>query len=299
MKAMRIVQHARVAGLIAFAVAAAVVADGEIVELDARAGLGAVFGVPIDRGACAVSRLVEKVPHPGELHRRPTRSRKAFVGTDAICSAAKCRLISLKSSRRRAGLGATVAFPPQPAFLLRGGSDMRAWGCGAWRGGSIDDNTARRFDAAVRNRRPGDAGGDAGADGLTVLTPPPSGRARRRRPRPPRRARRASRSWRSCRSRASRSRCTMPTAGSCARRSRPAPRGRETPAGIFAIVEKNRTTARRCMTTPGCRICSASPGTASRCMAARCPATRPRMAACGCPTALPKSCSTRPTSGCG
>jgi L,D-transpeptidase catalytic domain. len=65
--------------------------------------------------------------------------------------------------------------------------------------------------------------------------------------------------------------------------------GRETPAGVFAVSRRTRTTTRPCMTMPGCRTCSASPGTASRCMAGRCPGMRPRTAACGCPLALPRT----------
>ena len=39
-----------------------------------------------------------------------------------------------------------------------------------------------------------------------------------------------------------------------ARRSSTGTKERETPAGVFAVVEKKRTTARTCMMTPGCRI---------------------------------------------
>ncbi len=63
-----------------------------------------------------------------------------------------------------------------------------------------------------------------------------AGLPRRRR----RRARPASRSWRSCRSRPSRSPSTTPTAGSCARRCRPASRDARRRPAIFALVEKNK-----------------------------------------------------------
>ena len=108
----------------------------------------------------------------------------------------------------------------------------------------------------------------------------------------------ASRSWRSCRSRARRSRSTTPTAGFCARRCRPAPRDARRRPASSPSSRGTRTTARTCMTTPRCRTCSASPGTASRCTAGRCPDMRPRTAACGCRLALPKNCSTRRGSGC-
>src|SRR5205085_2863406 len=75
--------------------------------------------------------------------------------------------------------------------------------------------------------------------------------------------------------------------------------GRETPAGVFAVIEKDRTTTRPSMMMPGCRTCSALPGTASRCTAGHCPGMPPRTAACGCPMTLRKTCSTRPGSGCG
>ena len=52
------------------------------------------------------------------------------------------------------------------------------------------------------------------------------------------------------------------------------------------------------MTTLRCRTCCASPGTASRCTAARCPAGA-RMAAFACRSISPQKCSTRRRWGCG
>ena len=136
---------------------------------------------------------------------------------------------------------------------------------------------------------------------LTALTATPR-RNRSAQPpsrrRPPR-AMPASRSWPLCRSRPSTSRYTIPRVGSCARRFRPEPRdARRRPASLRSSTRKKITT-RICMTMPRCRTCSASPGTASRCMAGPCPAMRPPTAACGCRSALPRNCSTRRESECG
>ena len=52
--------------------------------------------------------------------------------------------------------------------------------------------------------------------------------------------------------------------------------GRETPAGVSALWRSRRIITRASMTMPGCRTCCASPGTASRCTAGRCPDMLPR-----------------------
>jgi len=92
---------------------------------------------------------------------------------------------------------------------------------------------------------------------------------------------------------------TTPTVGFCVHRCRPASRSARRPLASSPSWRRKRTTTPPCMTMPGCRTCSASPGTASRCTAGRCLGMRPRMAACECPTVLRRSCSTRRGSGCG
>jgi RecG-like helicase len=119
------------------------------------------------------------------------------------------------------------------------------------------------------------------------------------RPADMRRAMQASRSWRSCRSSPRTSRSMTPTAGSCARRSLPAPRDARRRPESSPSSRRKKSTARTCTTMPRCRTCSASPGTASRCMAARFLAMPRRTAACGCPSALRRGCSTRRGSACG
>ncbi|MGY3412500.1 hypothetical protein ACVWZV_008613 [Bradyrhizobium sp. GM5.1] len=76
--------------------------------------------------------------------------------------------------------------------------------------------------------------------------------------------------------------------------------GRETPAGVFAIIEKDKdhhSTMYDDAWMPNMQRITWNGK--SRCMAGRCPATPLRMAACGCRSALRRACSTRPTSGCG
>ena len=101
-------------------------------------------------------------------------------------------------------------------------------------------------------------------------------------------------------SRPSRSLSTTPRAGSCARRCRPGTTGRETPAGIFAVIaRRTRTTTRASMRCLDAGHAAHHPGTASRCTAGRCRGMQPRTGACGCPTTLRRSCSIRRGSGCG
>ena len=134
-------------------------------------------------------------------------------------------------------------------------------------GKSICDGAIHRGEAALGVCRHRDARGDGRTDGADRRLRGETSAPLRQ---PVRRGRGASRSWRSCRSRASRSLSTTPTAGSGARRCRLI-KGRETPAGVFAVIEKDDDHHSSLITMPGCRTCSASPGTASRCTAGRCP----------------------------
>lgn len=68
-------------------------------------------------------------------------------------------------------------------------------------------------------------------------------------------------------------------------------KGRETPAGIFSIIQKRPSTTPICMTTPSCLTCSASLGRASRFTADLCQDILHRTAASGCRTTLPDGCS--------
>ena len=74
--------------------------------------------------------------------------------------------------------------------------------------------------------------------------------------------------------------------------------GRETPAGVFAVVDKEVDHRSNMYDDAWMPHMQRITGTASRCTAGRCPDMRPRTAACGCLTALPKNCSTRPGSEC-
>jgi len=73
---------------------------------------------------------------------------------------------------------------------------------------------------------------------------------------------------------------------------------RETPAGIFSILQKRPSTTPTFMTMPSCLTCSASLGRASRSTVGLCGDTPHRMAAFGCPTALPNGCSGRQSLAC-
>ena len=86
-------------------------------------------------------------------------------------------------------------------------------------------------------------------------------------------------------------------AGSCARRCRAARRDARRPPESSASSRKSRSITRTCMTTPSCRTCNASPGPASRSMAASCRGARRRMAVSGCRSISPSACSTRPAMG--
>ena len=90
-----------------------------------------------------------------------------------------------------------------------------------------------------------------------------------------------------------------PTAGSTAHRYRPARLDARRQPASSPFWRRTRITTRASMTMPGCRTCCASPGMASHCMAAPCPATRPRTAACGCLTISLRRCSIRCRWGCG
>jgi hypothetical protein len=73
----------------------------------------------------------------------------------------------------------------------------------------------------------------------------------------------------------------------------------ETPAGVFAIVQKKKDHRSNMYDVACCRTCSASPGTASRCTADLYLAMRLRTAACGYLSVLRKGSSTRRGSECG
>ena len=73
---------------------------------------------------------------------------------------------------------------------------------------------------------------------------------------------------------------------------------RQTPAGVFAVVEKDKDHRSTLYDDAEMPTCSASPGTVSRCTAGRCPGMRPHTAAFGCLLALRRSCSTRRGSAC-
>ncbi len=76
-------------------------------------------------------------------------------------------------------------------------------------------------------------------------------------------------------------------------------KGRETPAGIFSVIQKKRSTTLIFMTMPTCPTCNASPGRASRFTAASCQDIRLPMAAFGCLSTSQHACSTRPRWACG
>jgi L,D-transpeptidase catalytic domain len=73
--------------------------------------------------------------------------------------------------------------------------------------------------------------------------------------------------------------------------------GRETPAGVFAILEKDKD--HHSTLYDDAWMPNMQRRMASRCTAGHCLDMQPRMAACGCPTILRRSCSTRRGSGCG
>src|SRR5664280_2908068 len=76
---------------------------------------------------------------------------------------------------------------------------------------------------------------------------------------------------------------------------------RETPAGVFAVVEKEKdhhSSMYDDAWMPNMQRITWN-GVALHSTAGRCPDMRPRTAACACPSALPRSCSTRRGSGCG
>ena len=63
--------------------------------------------------------------------------------------------------------------------------------------------------------------------------------------------------------------------------------GRETPAGIFSVVQKTPSTTRTCMMTPTCPTCSDLRGRGLLCMGVRYRDIRRRTGAFVFPTALP------------
>src|SRR4051794_11165539 len=69
-------------------------------------------------------------------------------------------------------------------------------------------------------------------------------------------------------------------------------KGRETPAGIFSVIQKVEEHYSNLYDDASCRTCSASPGRASHSMAACCRGTRRPMAASACPSTSPPSCLT-------
>ena len=89
--------------------------------------------------------------------------------------------------------------------------------------------------------------------------------------------------------RASGSPSTTPRGGSCGRRCRAARRDARRPPGSSASSRRSRTITRTCMTMLTCRTCNASPGRASRFMAASCRGVRRPMAVSGCHSTSPNS----------
>jgi hypothetical protein len=76
-------------------------------------------------------------------------------------------------------------------------------------------------------------------------------------------------------------------------------KGRETPAGIFAVVEKDKDHHSSMYDDAWMPNMQRITWNGVACTAGRCPDMQPRTAACACPTALRRSCSTRRGSGCG
>jgi hypothetical protein len=76
-------------------------------------------------------------------------------------------------------------------------------------------------------------------------------------------------------------------------------RGRETPAGIFSVIEKDADHHSNLYDDAYIPTCNASPGRVSRSTAARCRDIRHPMAAFGCPSTSRNACSTRPGWACG
>ena len=76
-------------------------------------------------------------------------------------------------------------------------------------------------------------------------------------------------------------------------------KGRETPAGVFAVLEKDLDHHSTLYDDASMPHMQRITWNGSRCMAAHCRGMPPRTAACGCHTALRRSCSTRRGSGCG
>jgi hypothetical protein len=75
-------------------------------------------------------------------------------------------------------------------------------------------------------------------------------------------------------------------------------KGRETPAGVFSVIQRKRSITRISTTMPPCLTCSASLGRASPCTAVPSRDMRRRTVASACPTASPSACSMRRGSGC-
>ncbi len=121
-----------------------------------------------------------------------------------------------------------------------------------------------------------------------------AGSAPRKPPRRRPRARPASRSWRSCSIKSQKVTILRRRRLDSARAGVDRAEGtRNAGRRLQPWWRRTGTTVPTSMTMPGCRTCCASPGTASRCMAARCPDIRPRRVVSGCRSALRKSCSTR------
>ena len=76
-------------------------------------------------------------------------------------------------------------------------------------------------------------------------------------------------------------------------------KGRETPAGIFSVIQKVEDHYSNLYDDATCRTCNASPGQASRFMAASCRGVRRPTAVSGCHSTSPNACSTRPRWACG
>ena len=75
--------------------------------------------------------------------------------------------------------------------------------------------------------------------------------------------------------------------------------GRETPAGIFAVVEKDKDHHSSMYDDAWMPHMQRITWNGSHCTAGRCPDMRPRTVAYACPSALRRNCSTRRGSGCG
>jgi lipoprotein-anchoring transpeptidase ErfK/SrfK len=76
-------------------------------------------------------------------------------------------------------------------------------------------------------------------------------------------------------------------------------KGRETPAGIFSVIQKNAEHYSNLYDDAYIPTCNASPGRESRSTAVLCQVIRRPMAASGCPSTSQHACSTRRGWACG